>query len=82
VITQQGSGNTACLIQAGRNLNGSVQQVGDNQSDGLLQHRWGSDVIPVDVCTTATTRREVMAYASPNPQRDVRTRTRPQAPRQ
>lgn len=82
VITQEGSGNTACLIQAGRNLNGSVQQAGDNQSDGLLQHRWGSDVIPVDVCTTATTRREVMAYASPNPLRDVRTRTRPQARRQ
>ena len=49
VITQDGSNNTACLIQAGRNLNGSVQQAGDNQSDGLLQHRWGSDVIPVDV---------------------------------
>lgn len=63
VIVQSGSGNTACLVQAGRNINGAVQQTGDNLSTGVLQTRWGSSDIPVDVCETATTRRDVMAYA-------------------
>ena len=82
VITQEGSGNTACLIQAGRNLNGSIRQVGDNQSDGLLQNRWGSAVVPVQLCSADTTRRDLRAYATPNPRADVRTRTRPMAQRQ
>jgi hypothetical protein len=82
VITQDGSNNTACLIQAGRNLNGSVQQVGDNQSDGLLQTRWGSEVVPVQLCSADTTRRDLRAYATPNPRADVRTRARPMAQRQ
>jgi hypothetical protein len=82
VITQEGSGNTACLIQAGRNLNGSVQQAGKNQSDGLLQNRWGSEVVPVELCSADTTRRDLKAYAAPNPRADVRTRTRPMAQRQ
>ncbi len=67
-ITQVGSGNTACLIQAGRNLDGAIEQVGDNQTTGLLQTRWGSREIPVEVCTTATTREDVMAYAPPRPE--------------
>lgn len=62
-VLQAGSGNTACLIQSGRNLDGAIQQVGDNQTSGLLQTRWGSREIPVDVCSTATTRRDIMAYA-------------------
>ncbi len=82
VITQDGSNNTACLIQAGRNLNRSLQQVGDNQSDGLLQTRWGSEVVPVQLCSADTTRRDLRAYATPNPRADVRTRTRPMAQRQ
>ncbi len=82
VITQEGTGNTACLIQAGRNLNGSIQQVGDNQSDGLLQNRWGTEVVPVQLCSADTTRRDLKAYATPNPRADVRTRARPMAQRQ
>lgn len=82
VITQEGSGNTACLIQAGRNLNGSIQQAGDNQSDGLLQNRWGTAEVPVQLCSADTTRRDLRAYAAPNPRADVRTRTRPMAQRQ
>ncbi len=82
VITQEGSGNAACLIQAGRNLNGSIQQLGENQSDGLLQNRWGSEVVPVQLCSANTTRRDLRAYAAPNPRADVRTRTRPMAQRQ
>ena len=82
IITQEGSGNTACLIQAGRNLNGSIQQVGENQSDGLLQNRWGTAEVPVQLCSADTTRRDLRAYAAPNPRADVRTRTRPMAQRQ
>lgn len=82
VITQEGSGNTACLIQAGRNLNGSIQQAGDNQSDGLLQNRWGTAGVPVQLCSADTTLRDLRAYAAPNPRADVRTRTRPMAQRQ
>lgn len=82
VITQEGSGNTACLIQAGHNLNGSIQQVGENQSSGLLQNRWGSEVVPVQLCSADTTRRDLRAYATPNPRADVRTRARPMAQRQ
>ena len=82
VITQDGSNNTACLIQAGRNLNGSVQQVGDNQSDGVLQTRWGSEVVPVQLCSADTERRDLRAYAAPNPRADVRTKARPLAQRQ
>ncbi len=67
-ITQAGSNNTACLIQAGRNLDGAIQQVGDNQSSGLLQTRWGSSEIPVEVCATATTRGDLMAYAPERPE--------------
>lgn len=63
VITQEGTGNTACLVQAGRNLGGSIQQVGDYQTTGVIQTRAGVREIPVEVCATATTRREVMAYA-------------------
>lgn len=75
-ITQVGSTNTACLIQAGRNLNGAIQQVGDNQSNGLLQTRWGSSEIPVEVCATATTRGDVMHYALERPDRPERARSR------
>lgn len=82
VIRQEGSGNTACLIQAGRNLNGSIQQVGESQSDGLLQNRWGTAEVPVQLCSADTTRRDLRAYAAPNPRTDVRTRTRPMAQRQ
>ena len=82
VIRQEGSGNTACLIQAGRNLNGSIQQAGDNQSDGLLQNRWGTAGVPVQLCSADTTMRDLRAYAAPNPRADVRTRTRPMAQRQ
>jgi hypothetical protein len=82
VITQEGSGNTACLIQTGRNLNGSVQKIGDNQSDGVLQNRWGSAVIPVQLCSADTTRRDLRTYATPNPRADVRTKVRPLAQRQ
>lgn len=67
VIVQSGSGNTACLVQAGRNISGAVQQAGDNLSTGVLQTRWGSSDIPVDVCTAATTRQDVMAYAVRRP---------------
>ena len=67
-ITQVGSGNNACLIQAGRNLDGAIQQLGDNQSNGLLQTRWGSSEIPAEVCATATTRGDVMAYAAERPE--------------
>ena len=67
-ITQVGSSNGACLIQAGRNLDGAIQQVGDNQSNGLLQTRWGSAEIPVEVCATATTRADLMAYAPERPE--------------
>lgn len=75
-IVQLGSGNTACLIQAGRNLDGAIEQVGDNQTSGLIQTRWGTSEIPVEVCTTATTRAEVMAYAPPRPEPSVRSRAR------
>ncbi len=75
-ITQAGSNNTACLIQAGRNLDGAIQQVGDNHSDGLLQTRWGSAEIPVEVCATATHRADLMAYA---PERPETTRVRRRA---
>jgi hypothetical protein len=75
-ITQVGSSNSACLIQAGRNLDGAIQQVGDNQSNGLLQTRWGSSEIPVEVCAAATTRGDVMAYAPERPERPERARVR------
>jgi Curlin associated repeat len=76
VITQTGTGNTACLIQAGRNLDGSLHQVGDNQTSGVLQTRAGSRAIPVDLCTTATTRREVMMYGLDRPIDRARGRRR------
>lgn len=75
-ITQVGSGNTACLVQAGRNLDGAIEQVGDNQSTGVIQTRWGSSEIPVEVCTTATTREEVMAYVTAQPEFNPRGRMR------
>lgn len=67
-ITQTGSSNTACLIQAGRNLTGVIQQIGDNQTNGLLQTNRGSTDIPVELCATAATRRDVMAYAPERPE--------------
>lgn len=75
-ITQAGSGNTACLIQAGRNLEGSIEQVGDNQSTGLVQTRWGSSEIPAEVCATATTREDVMAFVTSQPEFNPRGRPR------
>ena len=75
-ITQVGSGNTGCLIQAGRNLDGSIEQVGDNQTTGLVQTRWGSSEIPAEVCLTATTREDVMAYVTAQPEFNPRGRMR------
>jgi len=76
-ITQVGSSNTACLIQAGSNLNGAIQQIGDNQSSGLLQTHRGSSDIPVELCATAATRRDVMSYAPERPESPrVRARER------
>jgi hypothetical protein len=63
VVVQTGSGNNACLVQSGRNLDGAIVQTGDNLTTGVLQTRWGSNEIPVEVCSTATTRQEVMYYA-------------------
>lgn len=76
VIVQAGSNNTACLVQAGRNINGAIQQAGDNLSTGVLQTRWGSSDIPAEVCATATTRQDVMAYANRRPPTPVRGRAR------
>jgi hypothetical protein len=61
-VLQAGSNNSACLIQAGRNLEGGIQQVGDNLTTGVLQNRWGTADIPVEVCSAATTRQDLVAY--------------------
>ncbi|MBU3921944.1 MAG: hypothetical protein KJ833_09565 [Alphaproteobacteria bacterium] len=73
-ILQAGSGNEACLIQAGRNLDGGIQQVGDNLTTGVLQNRWGTADIPVDVCATATTRRDLAAYMPQRSEESFRAR--------
>ena len=75
-IVQVGSGNTGCLVQAGRNLDGSIEQVGDNQTTGMVQTRWGSSEVPAEVCLTATTREEVMAYVTAQPEFNPRGRMR------
>lgn len=62
-ILQAGSNNTACLIQSGRNLNGAIVQAGDYQSSSVLQTRWGANEIPIEVCTSATSPQDFMAYA-------------------
>jgi len=75
-ILQDGSNNAACLVQNGRNLDGSIQQYGNNQSTGVLQHRWGAEYIPVEVCATATTKREALSYGSSHPRTPLRPRVR------
>ena len=75
-ILQAGSNNNACLIQTGRNLDGAIVQVGDNLTTGTLQNRWGTTEIPVEVCSTATTRRDLAAYAPQRAESDFRIRTR------
>lgn len=75
-VLQDGSNNEACLVQNGRNLDGSIQQYGNNQSTGILQHRWGAEYIPVEVCATATTKREALSYGSSHPRTPLRPRVR------
>lgn len=75
-VLQDGSSNAACLVQNGRNLDGSIQQYGNNQTTGVLQHRWGAEYIPVEVCATATTRREALSYGSSHPRTPLRPRVR------
>ncbi len=75
-VLQDGSNNAACLVQNGRNLNGSIEQYGNNQSTGVMQHRWGAEYIPVEVCATATTKREALSYGSSHPRTPLRPRVR------
>lgn len=67
VVVQNGSDNTACLIQSGRNLDGAIVQTGNNLTTGVIQTRWGTNEIPAEVCATATSRQDVMAYATVRP---------------
>jgi hypothetical protein len=75
-VLQHGSNNAACLVQNGRNLDGSIQQRGTNQTIGVLQHRWGAESIPVEVCATAVTRRDALSYGSSHPRTPLRPRVR------
>ncbi|MGA1344235.1 MAG: hypothetical protein ACO33A_14595 [Hyphomonas sp.] len=75
-VLQDGSNNAACLVQNGRNLDASIQQQGNNQTTGVLQHRWGAEYIPVEVCATAATKREALSYGSSHPRTPLRPRVR------
>lgn len=50
-ITQSGNNNAACLIQIGRNLDGSITQTGDYNNTGVIQTRRGATEIPAELCS-------------------------------
>lgn len=54
-ITQVGNRNTACLYQMGRQLDGSIDQAGNDQSLAMIQTNAGTHMVPMQVCIAQAT---------------------------